>query len=345
MRAKNWDLQATVEQALDAPVSYLNTNVLSPQAWESAPSEVKAIFLDAARRVGCRMVLESVRTQQQIRVRTDRPSRLIVFHQWKNQGIAPCYESYAIQFTLCDEAGNAVVRDLYFPTVPTTRWQPGQAVELQTVLPIAPAMPAGKYSLKVALVLPEQPDHPPLQLGIQGAEEDGRTTLCDFTAVTVPATDTVIVESFEQPVRWSTAQGIAIQLDQHERHDGTCSLRIEGAQQRGWNYTAGPRDIPVMPGSKYRLTCWVKVDTLEPASLVPYLKLGVHDREGNWIANLTTTKYDLRSRGTWQQLTVTADTPLNAHDGQFALERGGHTQPSRARIWLDDVRLEMLEGP
>ncbi len=155
-----------------------------------------------------------------------------------------------------------------------------------------------------------------------------------------------MIESFEEsPLRWSGSKGITVTLDEAEHHEGAVSLCMDGAQQRGWNYTASPRNVKVMPGSKYRLTCWMKVDQLEPPSLLPYLKLGIHDREGNWVANVGTTKYNVRQIGTWQKLTATAETPLNAAAGQFAVERGGYEQPSRVRIWLDDVQLEMLEGP
>ncbi len=346
MRRKGWDLKTTVDKGLSDPISYMNTNVLGMPQWEQAPQEVKNTFIAAARKIGFRFVLVQANVQQQIRVRDDRPSRLIMTHRWQNTGIAPCYESYALEFTLHDKKGSVIASELYFPRVPTTRWEPGSMIDLQSVIKIPESMPAGTYQLKVAMILPEQ-HHRPIQLGIAGADTEGRYPLCELPAVPIPnaALDTW-KEGFETAkTSWKARPGVAMTVDRHERHSGNSSLHIEGTQTEGWNHAAGPQEMPIFPGSKYRLTCWIKVDQLEPESLPPYLKLGIHDVDGKWVANIGTNKYDLHKIGQWQRLTATAETPLNAVRGQFALERGMSQAKTHVRLWLDDITLELLEGP
>jgi hypothetical protein len=345
MRQKGWDLQATVDQGLDAPISYMNTNILSPARWEDAPNDVKEIFLDAARRIGFRFVLTRLDVQAQLRVRPDRPSRLIVKHRWKNTGIAPCYESYAIEFSLHDAHDNVLARELSFPRVPTTRWTVETPVDLHSVMKIPPGVPAGEYVLKVGMRLPEEKGVA-IGLGIAGEDAQGRYRLCDIPAVVAKDGSMTVVEPFEEsPVSWSAARGVQLAIDEQEHHSGNSSLRVAGTQDGGWNYAAARRNIRVFPGSKYRLTCRMKVNHLAPTALPPYLKLGIHDAEGDWLANITTNKYDPQGLGQWQQLTATAETPLNAALGQFAVERGSNSQSTRVQMWLDDVRLELLEGP
>jgi len=346
MQQKHWDLRATVERGLSDPISYMNTNVLSPAQWEDAPQDVKDVFLDAARRIGFRFALSSVRVQQQLHLRPHQPSRLILSQTWENRAIAPCYESYALQFTLLDAQDNVAASELTFPHVPTTQWNPGQACELRTLLRVPAGLSPGEYRLAVAMLLPEK-SGPPIQLAMAGADSQGRYPICDIPAVEAPVTDGVVLrEVFDgNRTTWKAAPGITVEIDHNVAHSADACLRVEGAQERGWNYASGPRDIPVRPGSKYRLSCWVKVEELAPETLTPYLKLGIHDSNDEWLANISTSRYDMRHAGRWQQLTATAETPLAATSGQFALERGTNTTPSRLKVWLDDISLELLEGP
>ncbi len=346
MRQQHWDLRTTVDRGMSDPISYLNTNILGMTQWEKAAPDVKELFLDAARKIGFRFVLNEIQVPQQFRVRENRPGRLILEHQWTNAGVAPCYESLALEFTLHDQQDKVVASQLYFPEVSTTQWNPGSVTDHQTVMRIPPGMPAGTYRLKVAMRLPEKPTVN-IQLGIAGRDDDGRYLLGEIPAVTATADDLVTLqEGFEQAgPDWSAGQGIKLAVDQTEQHSGGASLRVEGTQSDGWNYAAGRRSFVVYPGSKYRLTCWMKVATLQPASLPPYFKLGINDGQGKWSTNITTNLYDMHRAGEWQQLSAIAETPLNAATGQFAVERGTNESPTTVKIWLDDVQLELLEGP
>ncbi|TWU31183.1 DUF4832 domain-containing protein [Novipirellula artificiosorum] len=69
---------------------------MSPTGWESAPADVKALFEDAARRVGYRFVLTQIRVPEQINLRSGTCSRLLLEHTWKNTGVAPCHDSFTL---------------------------------------------------------------------------------------------------------------------------------------------------------------------------------------------------------------------------------------------------------
>ncbi|HID22941.1 MAG TPA: DUF4832 domain-containing protein [Planctomycetaceae bacterium] len=345
MQKKGWDLKTTLEVGLSDPVSYLNTNVFGLSQWEKAPEEVKRLFQDAARRIGFRFVLKELEVQERIRVDRRRSTRLLLQHRWTNQGVAPCYESYALEFTLHDASGRIVVQQLDFPDTATTLWWPGETVTERTVLRLPAGLAPGQYLLKVAMIKPEPPRQR-IRLALADPDADLRYPLCHIPAGEAPRPASLIRADFETDQHgWQATRGISAKRDLEHAHGGGSSLRIEGTQSGAWNYVVHTLNQPVYPGSKYRLTGWLKVDRLQPGRPAPYLKLGVTSPDGTWLANFSTTKYDLAQLGQWQRLVGVFETPPNAVGGHLALEKGDKGASITIRCWLDDVRLELLEGP
>ena len=68
-------------------------------------------------------------------------------------------------------------------------------------------------------------------------------------------------------------------------------------KEGAWNYASHNLAVPVLPGSKYRLSCLLKVDQLEPAAMEPYLKIGLTDGEGRWLENCHTNRYQMGTVG------------------------------------------------
>lgn len=353
MLEKGWDLHETVAQGLGDPISYLNTNILSPKAWEDAPQEVKELFLDAARKVGYRFVPVKVRVPKQLTVvrkpsgpDADAKIRLIVEHNWRNVGIAPCYESFAMEFTLHDTGGKILASQLHYPRTATTRWGPGEEVSESTLIRFPADTPPGEYALKVAMALPEKPGRKIL-LGIEGRDGDDRYELCRMKAVAGPRPAGIVYEQrFEDEGHaWQMAGGMEGTLDDATFHEGKSSLKLTGTQQGSYSFLSHNLGIPVLPGSKYRLSCWLKVESLEPARKEPYLKIGLVDAEGAFLANQHTGRYDTGRMGEWQQLTGTLETTLDTGGGHLALEKGGNDTAVEIRAWIDQVQLELLESP
>jgi hypothetical protein len=346
MIEKGWDLHISVENGLSDPISYLNTNILNPQAWEDAPADVKELFVEAAKRIGYRFVLTKLSVSSEVHLDGKTPARLLTEHSWKNVGIAPCYESYAIVFTLHDAQGQIVAQQRHFPHRPTTLWWPGEEVTERTLIRIAPEVPPGDYHLKVAVLTPERADKKIL-LGIAGRDDDDRYRLCAVTGVksTRPA-GAVYDQGFEtDDHRWNIAKGVQGRIDTAVGHNGKASLQLTGIQQGSWNYASHYLATPVLPGSKYRLTCWLRVDEIDPFGMAPYLKIGLTDGQRELLENCHTNRYNMSAVGTWQRLEGTFETPLETAGGHLALERGGREVQTQIRAWIDEIQLELLEAP
>ena len=102
---------------------------------------------------------------------------------------------------------------------------------------------------------------------------------------------------------------------------------------------------PLLPSGKYRLSVWMLVERIEPAKHAPYVKIGVNGADGRWLANFQSSRYDLAKLNTWQRLEAVAEMPVEAGSGDLAIEKGVYGTAVSARIRLDDVKLELLEGP
>jgi len=346
MLEKGWDLRETVEQGLSDPISYLNTNIFSAQDWDNAPEQAKELFLTAARKVGFRFVMTQLRVPTRLNLSDRMPGRLLIEHTWKNIGVAPCHESHALQFTLHDDSGKVLATQQHFPARPTTLWFPGDEIVERTLIRLPAGLPNGDYELKVAMNLPEKSGQNIL-LGLTGRDEADRYHLCQLTGVAAQQpTGVIYQQQFESAgYGWSCDRGLQSGLDTTIFHDGKSSLHLSGRQARGWNYVSHTLDSPLLPASKYRLCCWLKVKSLEPAQLPPYFKIGLTDPEGKWLTNCPTNSYDMSNAGAWQQLEVVFETSLETAGGHLALERGSNDTATRIDLWLDKVQLELLEAP
>jgi len=346
MQEKGWDLTETLEQGLSDPISYLNTNVFGGSQWGAAPDDVKSLFIDAGRRIGFRFVLKKLVLPEAFHLDGTTGGRIILEHHWANEGVAPCHTSCALDFTLHAADGTIVATQRHYPDTATTLWWPGESVVERTLLRVPAETPPGDHDLKVALVLPETPERHIL-LGISGRDADDRYRLCRIPGIrTARRTGTVFEQAFsDQEFEWRAVSGVSAVLDTSEKHSGSASLRVEGTQQGSWNYVS--RDVPdrILPASRYRLSCWMRVEFVVPAKCAPYLKLGVTDAEGKWLDNFGTGRYDMSRVGVWQRLQATFDTPLPAAGGHLAVEKGGREIAVTVRFWLDDVQLELLEAP
>jgi len=346
MLEKGWDLRETVEQGLSDPISYLNTNILSPQDWERAPAQVKGLFLTAGRKIGFRFVMTQLRVPAKLNLSDQMLGRLLIEHTWKNIGVAPCYESYALQFTLHDDSSKVVATQQHFPACPTTQWFPGQEVIERTLVRFPPGLPEGEYELRVAMRLPEKAGQNIL-LGLVGRDEADRYPLCRLAGITTQRpTGVIYQEQFELTGHgWNCTRGLQSKLDTTILHDGKSSLHLSGQQTRGWNYVSHTLDTPILSASKYHLSCWLRVKTLGPDRLPPYLKIGLTNRKGKWLTNCATNSYDMSHSGAWQRLEATFETSLETAGGHLALERGTNDTATRIDLWLDNVQLELLEAP
>ena len=344
MKEKGWDLHETIVKGLEAPISYLNTNIYSVNGLADATEEARRELKLAASRIGFRFAPTVVSYLEQFQAASGRPARILIHHSWTNSGVAPCYESYALRFLLVDAQGRRVAESVCYPTVPTSEWWPGSEIELSTIATFEEVIPPGEYMLSMGMFLPEKPDSE-VQLAIEGRGVDGQYELGPIRAIGVSGEpETVYEEDFQsESVGWHPSAGIDLSLSTAPDGTGERCLLLTGNQLDSWGFAAAAVADPILPGGKYRLSCRMRIDGLEgPGS--PSLKLGVADVEGNHLANYNTPPYDLDRLGSWQVLTTFFSVGAQAGRGTISLEKGSRSPVRCARIWLDAVQLELLEG-
>lgn len=345
MQRKGWDLPTTIDRGLDAPISYLNTNLGN---YRTLPEEAREEIIRAGRRVGYRFVLATLQHPAQFRLDGARPARVPLLSTWRNDGVAPCYDSFALEWTLVGAQGEAVASELLFPAVPTTQWWPGEEQQVSAMLRVPADTPPGDYRLRVALIVPETGRR--ILLGIAGRDDEDSYELCTLPGVRAEAGEAVVYEEGfegEDATPWNPTTGMETAVDGGAARSGEASLLVTGTNEQGWNYAAFRVPTPAVGGGLYRLSAWMLVEGIEPAlaRCAPYLKIGVNDAEGRWFENHGSNRYDLGRIGEWQELVVTADLPLQAASLDLAIEKGEYHTPITVRLRLDDVRLELVEAP
>jgi hypothetical protein len=348
MVKKGYDLGKTMDHALAAPISYLNTN-LGDLA--KAPKVVREELLRVARKIGYRFVVTKVKYRPEFHLDGNRPARIFAETTWRNDGIAPCYDSFAIEWTLLDEADKVVCSDTIFPEAPTTAWWQGEEKTVRCLMRLPAATKPGEYRLKVAVVLPETGQR--ILLGIEGADAQKRYGLCTLRGVAaVAGSGVVFEEGFETagvppvPAKpWEAVKGLVASIDTAAAHSGKASMLVSGTMGTSWNYASCSLPKPVIPGAKYRLSGWMLVERLKGIKSAPYLKVGVNGRRGDSLENYLTGAYDLTKMGTWQLLEGTFEAPGASATGGIAIEKGQFEGEATVTLRLDDVKLEALESP
>ena len=76
-----------------------------------------------------------------------------------------------------DSENHLLARHLHYPQTPTSLWEPGKSVVERTLLRLPEGLPAGQWSLKVAMLDPRNAAAP-IQLGIAGCDSEKRYLLC-----------------------------------------------------------------------------------------------------------------------------------------------------------------------
>lgn len=344
MLKKGWDVPTTIAKGLSAPISYLNTNLFGGGGYRKAPDEARRLLTDAARRVGYRFHLTRVETPGEVMVSPGLASRLRIASTWRNDGVAPCYDSHAVVWSLVDQAGRTVASETVFPPVPTTHWWPGEEQQVAAVLRLPAGTAPGPCRLRVTMIVPETGRA--IALGIAGRDEQGGYALQPVDLKPGAATAAVVYEEgFETgPASWSSPQSITVTADDGAAHGGTRSLRVEGTLADGWNYASLRLPAPLQPGALYRLSGWMRVERIEPQGKPPFLKIGVNDADGKWLTNFNTGRYDVGRLGAWQELSGMIDVPVNGARFDLAIEKGDNTTEVNLSLRLDDLRLELVEN-
>ncbi len=344
MVRQNWDHKQTIEDGLAAPISYLNTNLFGGSSYRQAPPEAIALLTDAAKRLGYRFQIPQMETAPEVSLAPGLPSRIRVATTWLNAGVAPCYDSFAIDWMLLDAAGEPVATERSFPIVPTTTWWQQEPVVEHSLLRVPAGTAPGQYRLAVRMLLPETDQT--IELDLADRDAAGRCLLAPVSLVPGDVVQPIVFEEGFEGDLPACGHGAQVTAEVAAGgHTGERSLRVAGSEQKGWNYASHRIPQPLLPGALYKLTIWMRVDSTDaPPRLGPYVKLGVNDAEGKWIDNFSTGRYDLTKLGTWQELTGFVEVPVNGATADLAVEKGDNFTSVTIDLRLDEVRLELVEG-
>ncbi|MBI3922147.1 MAG: DUF4832 domain-containing protein, partial [Armatimonadetes bacterium] len=157
MKEKGWGVPETFAKGLEDPISYLHINLMGYRELQNPPAEVKQAVSEAARRVGFRFILTRLTCNQTVGLTGKTNGRLLLEQTWKNVGVAPCHDSYALRWSLVNGQGQTIAEKTTYPNPPTTLWWPGEENSLNSLLSVPATTPPGTYRLTVAMVKPEDP--------------------------------------------------------------------------------------------------------------------------------------------------------------------------------------------
>jgi hypothetical protein len=136
--------------------------------------------------------------------------------------------------------------------------------------------------------------------------------------------------------------GIRLSQDPASGHGAKGCLRVQGAQEGGWNYVWSPR-LKVEAGASYQASMWLRVETRtenEPANF--FFKIEMTLPKPKPPTRVTSNHVSATKVGEWQLMTAHFSVPDGGLDNiAFALEKGGRERRT-LDVSIDDVRLEKI---
>lgn len=160
LQSRQWSFDAAVAFMLRNHVNLINDN------FGRVPPEAMPQLEKLARLAGARFVLRELTHPRSIA----RGQSLGLALKWANVGVGKLHRPYALRISLVDAAGRAVF-SADAKSDPRD-WLPGDHDVTESWL-LPATLPAGTYSLAVALVMP-QGEARPFRLAIDAPEKDGR---------------------------------------------------------------------------------------------------------------------------------------------------------------------------
>jgi hypothetical protein len=175
------------------------------------------------------------------------------------------------------------------------------------------------------------------------------TALLDGPAARVLPT-VVPNPDFEKNLDGWPSRGWKLQRCSEIKHSGTASLKITGVHGGQNEYLNTTYDTPgssyeikwLVPGEKYRLTAWLRVDKLSQGAPGPSVRIQFRDANGS-RSSATTNAYDLSQLGVWQRLSVDFSVPDYNTRNYIALNTRTRDAID-AEIYFDDISVVPLEA-
>ncbi|MBL0387447.1 DUF4832 domain-containing protein [Tumebacillus sp. ITR2] len=163
---KSDHMEAVLQQTRDTHVSWMGATTIAEQKF---PAEEQANLDEFLKTMGYRFTIPDATYPEKI-----RQGGLLSLHMTiANHGVAPFYDPWPFELSLVDASGRVATQ---LNTQQDIRsWLPGEH-SLQEFLPVPQNLPAGTYSLCVALLDPET-KQPGIDFAMEGRRTDGRYEL------------------------------------------------------------------------------------------------------------------------------------------------------------------------
>lgn len=159
------EVQATFDWALQQHASTLNIKS------RPIPTEYRDIVDKALLRIGYRYRVSKLTFDTPLQI--GQPLTLTV--NWRNDGVAPAYLAYPVQWRVVNAAGTTVLKQKTQDDI--RRWLPGD-IQSRVVLALPATLPAGNYSLQTAIT--DAQGAPRVQLANKGKTTDGWYQMATF---------------------------------------------------------------------------------------------------------------------------------------------------------------------
>ena len=147
--------------------------------------------------------------------------------------------------------------------------------------------------------------------------------------------------TFEEGIQgWKTIGKTQISQATDKQHGGKASLKIAGTGQSGqWSFARSEK-FNISPGKHYKVAGWITIESISGNSSSLKCELW---QDGKWLKNIESNWYDLKKRE-WQQLTAEFVTPEGKNLSlSFAIEKRPMDKDVKAVIYVDDIKLEMID--
>lgn len=120
-----------------------------------------------------------------------------------------------------------------------------------------------------------------------------------------------------------------------EKHGGKCSLRMSSEEIAGIQYSASSRPITLIPGARYLLSAWIKMERVRPGANSPGVRLWIYG--GGW-------QFGGRDfyTGTQDWHKIEREFVAKANCSVYV---SVHLRNSSGAVWFDDLSLIMIKGP
>lgn len=140
---------------------------------------------------------------------------------------------------------------------------------------------------------------------------------------------------------WKALGKVQIAQSNAKQHDGKSSMKISGVGQAGlWSFVQSGR-ISILPGKHYRFDGWMLVDSLGSGTTNFKCEFW---KDGTWIKNVESTKYDLNKLGQWQELTAEFDSPNEKGlTLSITVEKRPMEKDVETSIYVDSIKLQVFK--